>query len=120
MPRTESEFATADAQLHGARAALREAVGEAHVLAERGDKVDRRLQARIYLAFLQASDVAVEVASQAHQIGGGTAAYSESPLLRALCDVQASRQHLLFAHTHRTALGKAVAGLDVTYPPFLT
>ncbi|MPY93336.1 MAG: hypothetical protein GEV08_09790 [Acidimicrobiia bacterium] len=119
-PVSMAEFAAADNRLRGARAALREAIEEAHLLAERGGPVGRGLQAKIYLSSLHASDVSVDVASVAHQLGGGAAAYVGSPLLRALCDVQASRQHLLFSHKHLSEFGKALAGLDVDYPPYLT
>ena len=96
-----------------------EALGEAHTLAERGEPVGRQLQARIYLACLHACETSVEVTSIAHQLGGGAAAYRGSRLLRALCDVQAGRQHLLFSHQHLLELGKLVAGLDVAYPPYV-
>jgi alkylation response protein AidB-like acyl-CoA dehydrogenase len=118
-PISMDEFAVADTRLRAARAAVREAVGEAHLVAERHGQVDRPLRARLFLAALQASDVSVEATSTAHQLGGGAAAYRDSPLLRALDDVHAARQHLLFAHKHRAALGKALAGLEVHYPPFL-
>jgi alkylation response protein AidB-like acyl-CoA dehydrogenase len=118
-PISMAQFATADARLRGARAALREAVEEAHLHAERGAPVDRPLQARILLASIHASDTSTEAASVAHQLGGGAAAYAGNRLLRALCDVQASRQHLLFSHTHLGELAKALAGLDVHYPPYL-
>jgi alkylation response protein AidB-like acyl-CoA dehydrogenase len=114
-----AELATADARLRGARAALRETVAEVRARAELGEPVDRPLQARIGLSCLYASDVSSEVTSVAHQLGGGAAAYAGSVLLRALCDVQASRQHFLFSHKHLPELGKALAGLDVTYPPFI-
>jgi alkylation response protein AidB-like acyl-CoA dehydrogenase len=113
------EFAVADTRLRAARAALRDAVGEAHQVAERRGQVDRRLRARLFLAALHASDVSVQATSTAHQLGGGAAAYRDSPLLRALDDVHAARQHLLFAHKHRAELGGALAGLEVRYPPFL-
>jgi alkylation response protein AidB-like acyl-CoA dehydrogenase len=119
-PISLAQFATADARLRGARAALREAVEEAHLHAERGDPIDRPLQARILLACIHASDTSTEAASVAHQLGGGAATYAGSRLLRALCDVQASRQHLLFSHTHLGELAKALAGLDVHYPPYIT
>ena len=61
----------------------------------------------------------MEVTSIAHQLGGGAAAYRGSRLLRALCDVQAGRQHQLFSHHHLPELGKIAAGLDVAYPPFI-
>jgi alkylation response protein AidB-like acyl-CoA dehydrogenase len=119
-PISMNELAVADLRLRGARAALREAIAEARDLAERGERVDRRLQATIGLACLQACDTSVEVTSTAHLLGGGAAAYAGSHLLRALCDVQASRQHLLFAHKHRAELAKALVGLEVFYPPFIT
>jgi alkylation response protein AidB-like acyl-CoA dehydrogenase len=119
VPLSMAEFATADSRLRAARANLHEAVGEAHVLAERGDTIGRQLQARIYLACLYAVDTSVAVTSIAHQLGGGAAAYHGSHLLRALCDVQAGRQHQLFSHHHLPELGKIAAGLDVAYPPFI-
>jgi len=118
-PVAMADLAGADTRLRAARAALREAVGEAHDRAERGDPVDRVLQARSFLACLHACDVAVEVTADAHALGGGGAAYTTSPLPRALRDVQTARQHLLFAPRHRTELGKVVAGMDVVYPPFV-
>ncbi|HMG44309.1 MAG TPA: acyl-CoA dehydrogenase family protein [Acidimicrobiales bacterium] len=119
-PISMAELATADARLRGARAALHEAVGEAHHSAARNEAVPRTLQARIYVACLHASDVSVETTSAAHQLGGSAAAYVGSPLLRALGDVEASRQHLMFSHRHLSALGTALVGLDVVYPPFFT
>ena len=113
------ELAVADTDLRSIRAALRDALAEAHDLAERGEPVDRRLQARILLAAMHAADVAVEVTSIAHALGGAAAVYDGSRLLRALLDVQTARQHLLFSHQHRPALGAALAGRDVSYPPFL-
>jgi alkylation response protein AidB-like acyl-CoA dehydrogenase len=118
-PISMAELAVADARLRAVRAGLREALGEARSLAERGEPVGRQLQARIYLACLHACETSVEVTSTAHYLGGGAAAYRGSRLLRALGDVQAARQHLLFSHQHLPELGKIVAGLDVAYPPFI-
>ena len=114
------EAPVADASLRGARAGLRAAVEDVRVLAEQGRPVDRRSQARTALASLHACDVAVAATSTAHQIGGGAAAYTGSPLLRALCDVEAARQHLLFSPRHRIALGRALLGDETPYPPFVT
>jgi alkylation response protein AidB-like acyl-CoA dehydrogenase len=118
-PVSMAELAVADARLRAARAGLRAAVGEAHVHAERGEPISRQLQARICLAGMHACDTSVEVTSAAHHLGGGAAAYRGSRLLRALNDVQAARQHLLFSHHHLSELGKLVAGLDVAYPPYV-
>ena len=119
-PIAMAEFATAEARLRAARAALHEAADEAQERAGRDEPIDRVLQARILLACLHACDTAVAATSVAHQLGGGAAAYAGSRLLRALCDVQAARQHLLFSHKHLPELAKPLAGLDTTYPPFIT
>jgi indole-3-acetate monooxygenase len=118
-PVAMAELATADARLRAARAGLHDAVNEAHGRAEAGESVDRVLQARILVACLYACGAAVATTSVAHQLGGGAAAYTGSPLLRALCDVQAARQHLLFSHKHLPELAKPLAGLDASYPPFI-
>jgi len=118
-PISLAELALADTRLRSARAGLRDAVNQAHTLAERGEPVGRQLQARIFLAGLQACDTSVEVTSTAHHLGGGAAAYRGSHLLRALGDVQTARQHLLFSHHHLAVLGKLVAGLDESYPPYV-
>lgn len=118
-PVSMAEFATADTRLRAARAGLRDAVAEAQSLAGRGEPVGRQLQARVYLACLHACDTSVEVTSVAHHLGGGAAAYRGSRLLRALCDVQAARQHLLFSHQHLAEMGKLAAGLDMAYPPYV-
>ena len=118
-PISMAELAIAETRLRAARAGLRDAVCEAHMHAERGEPISRRLQARIYLAGMHACDTSVEVTSTAHQLGGGAAIYRGSRLLRALSDVQAARQHLLFSHQHLSNLGKLIAGLDGVYPPYV-
>jgi alkylation response protein AidB-like acyl-CoA dehydrogenase len=118
-PVAMAEFAAADARLRAARAGLHEAVDEARQHAEAGEPIDRVLQARILLACLHATDTAVATTSAAHQLGGGAAAFSGNRLLRALCDVEAARQHLLFSHKHLPELAKPLAGLEATYPPFI-
>jgi alkylation response protein AidB-like acyl-CoA dehydrogenase len=118
-PVAVAEFADADSRLRAARALLRESVAEAEALAERGEPVGPALRAGVALACLHACDTAVAVTSVAHNLGGGDASYVDSPLPRALRDIETARQHLLFAHKHRVELGKALAGLEVVYPPFL-
>jgi alkylation response protein AidB-like acyl-CoA dehydrogenase len=118
-PTALASFAAADARLEAARAGLRWVVSKTHARAARGERIDRVLQARTYLHCLLAADVGVEVTATAHAIGGGSAAYSTSPLSRALRDVQTARQHLLFSPKHRVELAKIVAGIDQPYPPFV-
>jgi indole-3-acetate monooxygenase len=114
-----AELATADARLRAADAGLRAVLGEAHDAAEQHRPVLPALQARVCLVAQEATDAAVEATAAAHRLGGGAAAYRDSPLLRALEDVHAARQHQLFAHKHRSELARALAGLDVRYPPFV-
>jgi alkylation response protein AidB-like acyl-CoA dehydrogenase len=114
-----SDLGTADLRLRAARAGLREAAVEAHDRADRREPIDRSLQARICLAAQVASEIAVESTSTAHQIAGGAAAYHGDPVLRALQDVQAARQHLMLARLHRPTLTGILAGLDAPYPPFV-
>ena len=115
-----ADFAAADARLRAARAGLHDAVEEAESVAGCGHQLSPALLARIFLANLHATDTAVDVTSVAHRLGGGAATYVGSPLLRALGDVEAARQHYQFSHQHRIELGKALAGLDVHYPPYIT
>jgi alkylation response protein AidB-like acyl-CoA dehydrogenase len=114
-----AELAVIDTDLRAIAALLRTSLEEARAAVDRGDPVDRQLQARVLLAGMHACDVAVDATSTAHALGGGAAVYEGNRLLRALLDVQTGRQHMLFGHQHRPALAAAVAGRDVTYPPFL-
>jgi alkylation response protein AidB-like acyl-CoA dehydrogenase len=114
-----AELAAADTDLRAAEALLRRALEEAHDLAGRGERVGLQLQARILLAAMRGCDVAVAATSVAHALGGAAAVFDGSALLKALLDVQTARQHALFGHHHRAPLGAALAGGDVTYPPFL-
>lgn len=98
---------------------MRDLAGQAQNLAEAHEPVGRSLPARISLAAMHTCDVAVDVTSTAHQLGGGAASYRPSALLRALSGVQAAGQHLMFAPKHRVELAKALAGLDVAYPSFV-
>jgi alkylation response protein AidB-like acyl-CoA dehydrogenase len=119
IPIAMDELAVADSSLRAARAELVAALADARDRAERGDFVDRRLQARILLAGMRACDVAVEVTSTAHALAGAAAVYNGHRVLRALLDVHAARQHQMFSHQHRAPIAAALAGRDASYPPFL-
>jgi alkylation response protein AidB-like acyl-CoA dehydrogenase len=113
------QLGTADARLRAAAAGLRQAVGEAHVHADRREPIDAPLQAKVCLAAQEATDLAVEATSTCHRIGGGAATYRGNRLLRALDDTLAARQHLMLAHHHRPHLTRALLGIDATYPPLV-
>lgn len=113
------DLATADVRLGAARAGLLELLDEAWTLAENRLPVDRCLQARTILAIHHISEVAADVTSTAHRLGGGQAAFNGSRLLRALRDVHTARQHMLFARGLAARLGPSAAGIDVAVPPFV-
>ena len=119
-PLAMHDLAAAELRLEGARAVLHDLVRTAHDWATRSEPLSPELLARIYLAHLHAAETAVEVTAVAHRLGGGAAAYADSPLLRALDDVQAVQQHFQFAHEHRIALGRVLVGVDDRYPPYIT
>jgi alkylation response protein AidB-like acyl-CoA dehydrogenase len=114
-----ADFARADAALRAARSGIFQAAVRAWELAERGDRAPKLVQAQIAASMSHGSEVAVEVTSVMHRLGGGAAAYAGSSLGRRLRDVQTARQHVLFGHSHRPAFAKALAGDDTPYPPFL-
>jgi alkylation response protein AidB-like acyl-CoA dehydrogenase len=114
-----ADFAMADTRLRAARGALTDAVGAAWSAAERGDPVTKPMQARVTLAVGYGADIAVEVASTCHRLGGGAAAYAGSSLLRRLRDVETARQHVMFGHGSRPLLARALAGEDIFAPPFI-
>jgi indole-3-acetate monooxygenase len=118
-PLDMADLGLADARLRAARAGLLAVLDEAWELAVGGTPVDRVLQGRAHLASLHVVDVAVEVTSVAHRLGGGAAAYHDSHLLRALRDLQTARQHMLFAHGLAARVGPTAAGIDVVVPPFV-
>ena len=94
-----ADFAEADTALRGARAGLLDACNRAWDCAERGERVPKVLQAQVMLAMNYGCQVAVDVTSMAHRLGGGRAAYADSSLLRRLRDVQTARQHIMFGQS---------------------
>lgn len=118
-PLAMADYAAAELRLLSARSGLLDVVGAAHERATRNEPITPRHLARIYLANLHAVDTAVEVTNVCHRLGGGAAVHTASPLLRALDDVYAARQHYQFANDHRPHLGKVLAGLDTAYPPYI-
>jgi alkylation response protein AidB-like acyl-CoA dehydrogenase len=119
-PLAMHDLAAAELRLDAARAVLHDLVRTAHERVSRGEALEAPFLARLYLANLHAADTAVDVTAVAHRLGGGGAAYADSRLLHALNDVQAVQQHYQFAHEHRVALGRVLAGAADRYPPYIT
>ncbi len=114
-----TDYAMADTRLRGARAAVTDACGRAWEAAERGERASKELQAQVMLALNHGCEVAVDVTSTCHRLGGGKAAYAGSTLLRRLRDVETARQHIMFGFGSRPILAKALSGGDVFAPPFI-
>lgn len=112
-------FASAWADLHAARSGLMAALDAMWELALAEQPVSKAVQGQVLMAMNRACEVAVEVTGTAHRLGGGSAVYADSTLLRSLRDVEAARQHVMFSHGNRPTLAKAIAGLDVFDPPFI-
>jgi indole-3-acetate monooxygenase len=114
-----SDLTTADSTLRAARGAMHEQVATTLEIAARDGRVPAEQQAQTLLAALYAGEVAVQATSMAHHLGGGSAAYASSSLLRALNDVQTARQHIFFTRANRVILGKALIGAESFAPPFI-
>jgi alkylation response protein AidB-like acyl-CoA dehydrogenase len=118
-PVSLADFAEADAALRAARAGLIDATGRAWDHAERGEKVPKTVQAEVMLSLGYGCQVAFDVTATAHRLGGGSAAYADSSLLRRFRDVQTARQHIMFGRGSRPMLAKTLAGEDTFAPPFI-
>jgi alkylation response protein AidB-like acyl-CoA dehydrogenase len=114
-----AEFAEAEVSLRSARAGLFDAVARAWEHAERGEKIPKPVQAEVFLSMAYGCQVAVDVTSTCHRLGGGSAAYAGSSLLRRLRDIETARQHIMFGRSNRPMLAKTLAGEDTFAPPFI-
>ena len=114
-----AEFAEAEVALRAARAGLFDAVGRAWDHVERGEKIPKLVQAEVFLSMSYGCQVAVDVTSTCHRLGGGSAAYAGSSLLRRLRDIETARQHIMFGRSNRPMLAKTLAGEDTFAPPFI-
>ncbi|MDQ1426080.1 MAG: indole-3-acetate monooxygenase [Acidimicrobiaceae bacterium] len=113
------DLGAADASLRGARAGLLESVDDCWARATADEPIDRALQARAFLAAQHCTDVAVEVCTTTHRLGGSAAAYRTSRLLRALRDIETARQHAIFNRGLRSHLARTLAGTNEAHPPFV-
>jgi alkylation response protein AidB-like acyl-CoA dehydrogenase len=114
-----ADIGAADVRLRAARAGLLASLDECWDRAVDGERTDRSLQARTFLASQHCADVAVEVCATAHRLAGGAGAYRNNPQLRALRDVETARQHAMFSHGFRAPLARIIAGTDEARPPFV-
>lgn len=114
-----ADVAQARATLDGARGALYSSMEELWSLAAADLEISRPVRARGLLAVQHAVDVAESVTMTARRLAGSAAARRDHPLAIASADLTTGRQHILFSHHLRATLAKAIAGCDVSAPPFL-
>lgn len=119
-PVAMADFAMADARLRAASSGLLDATSRVWETAERGERPGSVEQGRLMASLNLGCEVAVEVTSTCHRLGGGAAAYAGNRLLRALRDVETARQHIMFGFGSRPMLGQAVAGIPTFAPPLVT
>ena len=105
------------AAVDAAEASLLEACERAWQHAKSGAPIDSTLRARVFMACQHALDTAVSVASTAHRLAGGAGAFEGNRFLGILQDTHTARQHVFFAHRHRPAAARALAGLPVSAAP---
>ena len=106
----------ADLRLRAARAVVLEIYDEAWEIASAGEVPPPRLQAAIRSACAYATEVAVEVTSEAFRFGGGEAAYDPQPLQRYLRDVNVGAQHLMMSAVAYENHGQFLMGLPGADP----
>lgn len=106
----------ADMRLRSARALVLEVYAEAWEIASRGEVPPPRVQAAIRSACAYATEVAVEVTSEAFRFGGGEAAYESHLLQRYLRDVNVGAQHLMMSAVAYENHGQFSMGLPGADP----
>jgi len=87
----------ADLRLRAARALVLDIYADAWEFASAGEVPPPRIQAAIRAACAHATEVAVDVATEAFRFGGGEAAYDLHPLQRYLRDINVGAQHLMMS-----------------------
>jgi alkylation response protein AidB-like acyl-CoA dehydrogenase len=117
-PLFQVELATADTDLHAARALLYQAAESAWATAAAGEPFTLPQRARLRAAAVWATARAVDVVETAYRAGGGSSLYADCPLQRRLRDVHAVTQHFLVKRDTLTTAGAILAGQDVDPPIF--
>ena len=111
-PQFQFELATADIELHAARALLYETAASVWDTAQRAAPftLEQRGRARATAAWATAR--AADAVDTAYRAGGGTSLYTDSPLQRRLRDIHAVTQHFLVKTDTLTTAGAILAGQD--------
>jgi alkylation response protein AidB-like acyl-CoA dehydrogenase len=105
-----------DLRLRAARTLAIESYEKAWATVCAGPTLPPRLQAELRSVATFATDVAVEVTTQAFRYSGGTALYSTSILQRCLRDINAAAQHLMVSEAAYENYGQFLLGLPDADP----
>lgn len=103
-------------RLRAARALVLERNREAWDVVSAGQKPDARLQTELRSSATLATDVALEVATQAYRYAGGAAVYKPNVLERSVRDLYTATQHFMVSDSAYEAHGKALLGLSDVSP----
>lgn len=106
----------ADLRLRAARSLVLEVYAEAWEIASNGEVPPPRVQAAIRSACAYATEIAVEVTSEAFRFGGGEASYDAQPLQRYLRDINVGAQHLMMSTIAYENHGQFLMGLPSADP----
>ena len=105
-----------DLRLRAARTLAIESYEKAWATVCAGQTLPPRLQAELRSIATFATDVAVEVTTQAFRYSGGSALYSTSVLQRCLRDINAAAQHLMVSEAAYENYGQFLLGLPDADP----
>ena len=101
-----------DLQLRAARSLVVEILEQAWETVCNGSAPDLQLQIEMRSSATYATEVAVDVASQAFRYGGGRALYNTSVLQRCLRDLDAAAQHLMVSDSSYENHGQFMLGVS--------
>ncbi len=112
----QAAIARATAQLGGANAYLREAVGECWDAAQSTGELTPLQRAKLRNACTHATETSAEVARTAYELAGGAAVYASHPLQRRFRDAHVATQHIATAWPTYELAGRIILDLptDIT------
>lgn len=109
-PATWSAVAQADAALRAARSFYYETIGEAWSVAEAAKPAPVELRSALRLAATHAVRTAADVARSMHDLGGGSAIYTGSPLQRRFRDAYTATAHFQVNPATWELMGRLLLG----------
>ena len=105
-----------DLKLRAARQLVFQLNDEAWHTVQAGVAPDLRLQTALRSCAAYATEVAVEVVTQAYRFAGGSAVFSSNTLERSLRDINTAAQHLMVSDSAYELHGQLALGLPIASP----